>query len=107
MSGGQAIAVKEEFHEPQEHGGGDASNNVENNISSMVLNEVRPIYQSNIPGYERDTIADMHLAELGLPTDFCQGLCFHQCCYGQAINMKGIAQQIYCANILTKIISQV
>ena len=34
-------------------------------ISSQVLNEIRPVYQSNISGYEKDAIQEMQLASLG------------------------------------------
>ena len=35
-------------------------------ISSQVLNEIRPVYQSNISGYEKDAIQEMQLASLGM-----------------------------------------
>ena len=34
-------------------------------ISSQVLNEIRPIHQSDIPGFERNAIEERQLAALG------------------------------------------
>jgi hypothetical protein len=34
-------------------------------ISPQVLNEIRPVHQSDIPGYERDAIEERQLAALG------------------------------------------
>ena len=39
-------------------------------ISSQVLNEIRPVHQSDISGYEKDRVQEMQLASLGLPTSF-------------------------------------
>ena len=37
----------------------------EDGVSSRVLNEIRPVHQSDIPGYERDAVAEMQLASFG------------------------------------------
>ena len=53
ISADQGIMVKSENRS-------DAST-----ISSQVLNEIRPVHQSDIPGYERDAIEEGQLAALG------------------------------------------
>ena len=53
ISADQGIVVKSEMRN-------DAAN-----ISSQVLNEIRPVHQSDIPGYERNAIEERQLAALG------------------------------------------
>ena len=53
ISADQGIVVKSE------------SSNDAGNISSQVLNEIRPVHQSDIPGYERDAVQERQLAALG------------------------------------------
>ena len=69
----QGIVVKEERQ--QQYGGVGASftDNVGGNFGPQVFNEVRPVHQSDIPGYEKNTLEEMQLAALGLPTNFNQG----------------------------------
>lgn len=50
ISADQGIVVKSEMR---------------NDISSQVLNEIRPVHQSDIPGYERNAIEERQLAALG------------------------------------------
>ena len=62
ISADQGIMVKSENRS-------DAST-----ISPQVLNEIRPVHQSDIPGYERDAIEERQLAALG---EICMKIIIH------------------------------
>ena len=57
ISADHGIVVKPE--------GGTGGTHDVGGISSRVLNEIRPVHQSDIPGYERDAVTEMQLASFG------------------------------------------